>query len=152
MADGYPTPSAVINWVMDDRDDCAALYARAREVQAMLLLDEIQEIADDGESDFLKHDKDGNPVMDKEFAARSKLRVDTRRWAMSKMLPKVYGDKLDLNHAGKVDGDVTVKVTGVQLLLEAAKRNDAKGYTPEVDGGGQPTETIEEAEADSDDV
>ena len=115
-AEGYPSPSNVIAWVLADKDDCAEQYARAREIQAMLLLDEIQAISDDSSGDELILDN-GARVLNKEFAARSKLRVDTRKWAMSKMLPKVYGDRLDLNHAGKVE----VALTGASLLLARAK-------------------------------
>lgn len=114
--DGYPSASAVIVWVMNDKDDCAQQYARAREIQAMLLLDEIQAISDDSSGDELILEN-GARVLNKEFAARSRLRVDTRKWAMSKMLPKVYGDKLDLNHGGKVE----VALTGASLLLARAK-------------------------------
>lgn len=35
-----------------------------------------------------------------------RLQVDARKWYLSKVLPKVYGDKLDLNHSG----GVTVRV------------------------------------------
>jgi outer membrane lipoprotein-sorting protein len=31
-----------------------------------------------------------------------RLRVDTRKWLMAKMKPKVYGEKLDLTSDGKV--------------------------------------------------
>ena len=39
-------------------------------------------------------------VVDQEHIGRSRLRIDTRKWAASKLAPKKYGDKLDLNHAG----------------------------------------------------
>ena len=29
--------------------------------------------------------------------ARNKLRIDTRKWILSKMLPREYGDKLELS-------------------------------------------------------
>ena len=137
--EGYPSASAVVQWVMDDKDNCSKQYVRAREIQAMLMLDEIREIADDGTSDFLKLDRDGNPVMDKEFAARSKLRVDTLKWSMSKVLPKVYGDKLDLHHAGKVE----VELSGVSILLAAAKNNQDDVSIEE------PEDSDAESEADS---
>jgi hypothetical protein len=31
-----------------------------------------------------------------------RLKVDSRKWFLSKMLPKIYGDKLDLNHSGYI--------------------------------------------------
>ena len=35
-------------------------------------------------------------VVDHDHIARSRLRVDARKWLLSKMLPKVYGDKVAL--------------------------------------------------------
>lgn len=75
-------------------------YARAREAQADRHADEILRIADDGASDTYI-DEHGNERTDQEVVARSKLRVDARKWLASKMKPKVYGDKLDLGgHVG----------------------------------------------------
>src|SRR5215204_4758859 len=37
---------------------------------------------------------DGKLRVDNEVAARSRLRVDTRRWALSKLAPVKYGDKV----------------------------------------------------------
>lgn len=70
-------------------------YARAREAQADRHAEEILRIADDGKSDTYI-DEHGNERVDQEVVARSKLRVDARRWLASKMKPKVYGDKLEL--------------------------------------------------------
>lgn len=39
---------------------------------------------------------------DKESPMRSRLRVDTRKWYLSKVLPKKFGEKLDLTSDGKV--------------------------------------------------
>lgn len=75
-------------------------YARAREAQADRHAEEILRIADDGKSDTYI-DEHGNERVDQEVVARSKLRVDARKWLASKMRPKVYGDKLDLGgHVG----------------------------------------------------
>jgi len=35
-------------------------------------------------------------VEDREVTSRSKLRVETRKWLMSKLAPKKFGDKLEL--------------------------------------------------------
>jgi hypothetical protein len=35
-------------------------------------------------------------MLNNEFVARSKLRVDSRKWILSKLLPKIYGDKIAL--------------------------------------------------------
>lgn len=98
--DGMPDKATIFRWLAANetfRDQ----YARARETQADAMLEEILEIADDGKSDKYV-DGEGNERTDQDVIARSRLRVDARKWAMSKMAPKKYGDKLDLNHAGGV--------------------------------------------------
>lgn len=66
-------------------------YAEAKRTQAELLAQEIIEIADDNSRDTIIDDE-GNERMNTEFVARSRLRVDARKWVASKLLPKVYGD------------------------------------------------------------
>ena len=47
-------------------------------------------------------------------ANRNRLRVDTRKWLLSKALPKIYGDRLEVNQ--KV-GIVVVKLSDEDLAL-----------------------------------
>lgn len=49
---------------------------------------------------------DGKPVMviDSAAVAHARLRVDSRKWAASKLKPKKYGEKLDLSSS---DGTMT---------------------------------------------
>jgi hypothetical protein len=103
-----PTETCVRHWALDDREGFYSKYARAREIQALRWAEEIIEISDDSSGD-VEFDKDGKPHFSNEFAARSKLRVDTRKWILSKVLPKVYGDRTVL--AGDKDAPL-----GVQLI------------------------------------
>lgn len=89
-------PANILNWFHDD-DERSKHYARAMELRALKLADEIIEIADDVTGD-MRVDKDGNETVDYEAIQRSKLRVDTRKWVASKLLPKVYGDKQQIDH------------------------------------------------------
>ena len=77
-------------------------YARAKARQAELMVEEIIDIADDGTNDTYV-DENGNQKVDTDIVARSRLRIDTRKWYASKLAPKIYGDKVDHKH------DVTVR-------------------------------------------
>lgn len=91
-------------------------YARAREDRAHTLADEILNIADNDATEVLL--VDGLPMLDENGKAvrlvsnagvqHAKLRVDTRKWLASKMLPKVYGDKQELNVSGSLDIAATI--------------------------------------------
>jgi len=102
-----------LDWVRKD-DSFALQYARAKEIAAELMADEILEIADDTSQDELFVDqedasgKSAKRVQNSEFINRSRLRVDSRKWLLSKLLPKKYGDKLELS--GDKDSPLTVVV------------------------------------------
>ena len=91
-----PDKATILRWLADKKKaDFREQYVYAREMQADALFDEALEIADDATGDMTT-DKDGKKVVDHENIQRSRLRVDTRKWAAGKMAPKKYGDKLDL--------------------------------------------------------
>lgn len=101
--DDMPNASTVHAWVFEN-EAFSKQYAKAREYQAAHLFDELLEIADDGTNDYVtKHTADGKEyeAVDSEHISRSRLRVDTRKWYISKVLPKIYGDKMDVTSDGK---------------------------------------------------
>jgi hypothetical protein len=83
-------------------------YAHAREVQAESWADDIIEISDDGVNDTYK-DEDGHERTNQDVIARSRLRVDTRKWLMARMAPKKYGDKITQEVTG-ADGSPLVPI------------------------------------------
>lgn len=117
--DGMPAHSTVLDWVKA-KETFSDQYARAREKGYALLADEILEIADDGRNDtYVIDEETGQRGTDHDVIARSRLRVDTRKWLLSKCLPKIYGDKL------QVDANVTHDISNLtddelaRALLEA---------------------------------
>ena len=67
------------------------------------------DIADDGSNDWVRRENERGRVsyvVDKEHIARSRLRFEARQWVISKILPKTYGDKLQLKHSGAVASPV----------------------------------------------
>ncbi len=100
--EGIPSVKTIFNWFRT-KEGFVQQYARAKEESADAMADEILDIADDGSNDFMEITKGSVTynVEDREVTNRSRLRVDTRKWIMSKMKPKKYGDKLDLTSGGK---------------------------------------------------
>ncbi|RZK27891.1 MAG: hypothetical protein EOO63_12425 [Hymenobacter sp.] len=96
-----PARSTVYDWLDSNLHGFPDQYARARTRQAETMLDEILEIADDSSQDTTI--TDFGPKPDTEWISRSKLRVDARKWAMSKLAPKKYGDSkaIDLTSKGQ---------------------------------------------------
>lgn len=94
------TPGLILrDWMHDAQ--FAAEYAIARRVGYEVMAEQVIEIADDGRNDWVEREtQSGRTILvpDHEHMARSRLRVDTRKWLLSKYLPKVYGEKLEVQH------------------------------------------------------
>jgi len=85
--DDMPSRQTVYNWIEKDKD-FGNRYERACARRADAMFDEIIEIADNSNGDV----------------NRDRLRVDARKWSLSKMQPKKYGDRLE------IDGEVATTV------------------------------------------
>ncbi len=81
--DGMPTTSTVCKWLIENKE-FSEQYARAREKQADYFAEEIIEIADSAEAESAA-------------VSKAKLQIDARKWAASKIAPKKYGDKTELD-------------------------------------------------------
>lgn len=98
LDEGMPCKSTVFKW-LSKHQSFADQYARAREAQADHIFDEILDIADDGQNDTYTDDE-GNVRTNQDVIARSRLRVDARKWMAGKLRPKVYGEKQAIEHSG----------------------------------------------------
>lgn len=106
-ANDMPSRDTFYRWLKED-DKLADNYARATSLRADHVFDEIFEIADDSRNDYVsKLNKEGDmvEVLNTEHVQRSKLRIDARKWALGKMNPSKYGDKIGLEHSGEIRGD-----------------------------------------------
>jgi len=95
-----PARPTVIRWVLEDRDGFSDRYAEARDLMLEHWADEVVEIADDGTNDWVEREgRNGGTfeAVDHEHVNRSRLRVDTRRWLLSKLKPERYGERLEVN-------------------------------------------------------
>ena len=113
-----PDESTVRKWALDDVQGFAARYTRAREIGYHSMADEIFDIADDGRNDWMDRTNartgEVDQVPNHENINRSRLRVDSRKWFLSKVLPKIYGDKLALTGA---DGGPMETVTKIERVI-----------------------------------
>jgi len=98
-AENMPSRIAVLRWVSQD-EEFRDKYTHARELQAEFYAEQIIEISDDSARD-MRLDGNGEEVVDHDHIARSRLRVDARKWYASKVAPKKWGDKLQ--HGGADD-------------------------------------------------
>ena len=87
--------------------DKSKQYARACEERAEALLDEIIDIVDSSEGD-LYVDDNGDTKIDGNTVQRARLQHDARKWLVSKLNPKKYGDRVQV--AGDPESPLNVSL------------------------------------------
>jgi len=85
-----PNKNTIYKWLEADETK-KERYARATYERADTIFEEILQIADDSSLDVVKSEQ--GEKINSEFVARSKLKVDARKWVVAKMHPTKYGDK-----------------------------------------------------------
>ncbi len=110
--EGMPSASTICRWLTENAG-FAEQYTRAREAQADTLADEILDIADDGSNDYMEDGENGQKY-NGDAVARSRLRVDSRKWIAAKLKPKKYGDKqlVGSDPENPLPAGFTVKLVG----------------------------------------
>jgi hypothetical protein len=102
--ESMPCMSTVLKWSREI-PEFSQHYAQAREALLEHWAEEINEIADDGSNDWMQRELANGrivTVVDDEHISRSRLRVDTRKWLLSKLLPKRFGDSTEVNLNGLI--------------------------------------------------
>lgn len=101
--DWCPDEATVFRWLAR-YPEFREKYAEARQLGAERRAVEILAIAD--EEPMMVTDQNGVTRVDTGWVQWQRLRVDSRKWELSKLLPKKYGDKIDLNHGGQADNPI----------------------------------------------
>ena len=111
--------------------------------------DEILRIADDSSNDWMDYETKAGRVIkmvDHEHIKRSEVRIRTRTWLMTRIAPKTFGDRLQLDASRETLAAIAAKPDDVRLaeareLIARAKRRVAEAWA-----------TGEVTEADFEDV
>lgn len=92
-----PSEALVRAWCIDDRNGFAARFWRARRIQAMKRADEIEDLAE------LSPELAEDGKIDPQALQLRRLRIDTRKWILGKLLPDIYGDRMRPSRQAKVE-------------------------------------------------
>ena len=100
--DILPSRRVFNKWLSED-EKLSAQYARAKEAYADKVFEDIVLIAD-GAGDDVLIDEDGIEQVNHNIIQRDRLRIDARKWHLSKLFPKKYGEKLETEntHSGEI--------------------------------------------------
>jgi len=137
---GMPHAATIFDWIRDDPDGIGKDYARAREIGYNFLADEIIALSDKthelvtvqmrDSAGNLVFESDGTPRVQQvlqplsaDLIAHKRVQIDTRKWMLSKMLPKVYGDKVTQEHTGAGGGPIAIAAVDLRNLSDADLAN-----------------------------
>ena len=122
MHDDFPTAETIRTWRIYN-DKFSALYARAKLHQADNLAEDCIDIADDSIRDVV-HSEEGKETFNNEFAQRSRIRIDTRKWIASKLLPRQYGDKLLVEQKTQENEKLLQELKELRKKLDERNKKD----------------------------
>jgi hypothetical protein len=131
----FPSPSGIRHWYVENGDagddNFQERYALARRAQGQHWAEEVLTIADEGQNDYmdrLRRDGKIDRKVDNECVQRSKLRIEARKWLLSKLHPDVYAERF-LHQTLGADGKPVDPPSSTQIDLAAA----IKGWKPKGD-------------------
>lgn len=104
--------------------DFADQYARACEKKYHGYADELDDTLNEADEAAL------DPAYGNQRLAALKLRIDTRKWQLAKMLPKIYGDRTQMVLESANPADILPKHTAEQDAAFMAKLAAIQAKTP----------------------
>ena len=138
--EGMPANTTILRWLSEGDTDIASnkpdtpkanfrrQYARSKSIQCHVIAEETLDISDDNSLDKVV-DKEGNLVSNPANVQRDRLRVDTRKWHVSKLMPKIYGERV-LNDHTSSDGTMSPMTSDDREIIArymAEKKSITKG-------------------------
>jgi hypothetical protein len=95
----FPNECTIRTWALEDREGFNSQYTRARDIGLDCLADQVQEIA--------------AGALDASDVPRARLEFDAKRWYLSKLAPKRYGDRIQNEVTGAGGAALNITVTGI---------------------------------------
>lgn len=101
--EGFPANKIIFEWLKVDKS-FSEQYARAREIMIDAKFDSIaQDYLEEPQRDA----KTGN--IDTAWVALQRLKIDAKKWELSKLNPKKYGERLDVTSDNeKIESQITI--------------------------------------------
>jgi len=115
---GMPPSVTVRRWVYEDKDGLGIEFLRAKQLSAEKLADQLLKIAD------APPPRLATGAIDYGSVHLARLQIETRKWLLTKLLPRMYGDKVQVS--GDPDG-ASIKISDtdraarIDAILRAAE-------------------------------
>lgn len=94
--------STVLEWARDNVEGFADQYTRARDLATDAEFEGFVDLSD------TEPERDEKGRVDPGWVAWHKQRLDSRKWAWARRMPKKYGDKITQEHTGANGGPIII--------------------------------------------
>ncbi|HDV6632351.1 TPA: hypothetical protein RJX14_001139 [Legionella pneumophila] len=121
----WPCQDTLFTW-LKTYPEFSEQYAQAKRCQVELLIDEILEIADNDLQDKFTNSH-GEIIFNNSAITRAKLRVDTRKWLASKLVPRVYGTRVEY-HPSVLNMQQQDEMNKLHEIISAIETRYEKDY------------------------
>lgn len=139
-----PAVNTIMGWVFR-HPEFMEQYRIAREMQAEILADELLEIADNGDNDWMRrHGNSPGYRLNGEAIQRSSLRINTRQWVAARLLPKRWGDRQEITHQNPDGSPVTTAAIDPRTMPPEAREALAEALRAAMRQGSVDTQFEEE--------
>lgn len=131
--DSMPCTSTMFKWIREDIEFLQQ-YEIAKDQGCLAMSEDIISISDDGTNDYMEMlSQNGEDIegykQNGEAIQRSRLRVDARKWILSKQMPKKYGDSSTVNLKGNI-GLTDLSAAELDRKLEELHEFDESSEDP----------------------
>jgi transposase-like protein len=134
--EGMPSMQSIFYWLAEN-EDFSEQYVRAKKEQAHALSEDILELAEEVRQGKI----DPNA---------GRVAGDLKKWSASKLLPRIYGDKLDLTTDGKEMPAPIIAINALPNVTNDNKREYIEAEVPKnaaLDQAGQKSNIMDELNA-----
>jgi hypothetical protein len=90
---GRPSRDAVWRW-LKKYSEFRELYDRAIDMQRTVWADQIIDLSDDSSGDYILAPDGKTKIVNRANIDRCRVMIDTRKWFLARLMPKVYGDRI----------------------------------------------------------
>jgi hypothetical protein len=119
--ESMPSARSVYNWAVFN-EEFVRDYTRARQAWAVHEFERMMQIMDEPCYHERVTTKNGvSEVTRYEAVEHRRLQIDTRKWALARMFPKVYGEAMQLRHADANGDQLTFRVEDARQRVSAGK-------------------------------
>lgn len=129
--EAMPSRPTIVRWLFDQAE-FRSQYAQAKATGIDEIAEQAIEIADTPRTGVIETDKqnrlgeDVTEVQRRDMTEHRRLQVDTRKWYVGKVAPKIYGERVAHEHSGPDGGPIEIddrtRAAKIEAIFAAAAR------------------------------